>query len=99
LHDCDWMGLCATSHIMLFGAHLEVSKDVKGRWRPNKSIRRYWQQELWQKYFDELLNDGGESGEVDFEGLIAGFKTFIEGRSKELKAMLRHQVHLIKDKC
>lgn len=96
--DADWFGLCATSHVLLFGAHLEVSKDVRGRWRCNKSIRRYWQGDLWNKFFDELLNEGGAEGAaIDFDGLLEGFRDFVGGRSKELKALLRHQMLLVKD--
>ncbi len=105
LEDVDTFGLCATSHVMLFGDHMEISKDVKGRWRPRKSIRRYWQGELWHAYFDTLLNSGGDGGDIgvgskveDLARLRGGFEVFLaKSKPSEMKALLRHQSHLCRE--
>ena len=55
--DLDYFGLCASSHILLFGSHMEVAQDKStGRFHLQKTFRRYWKRDLWQMYFDALLN-------------------------------------------
>lgn len=55
--DLDFYGIAASSFLLLFGSHMEVTQDRStGKWRPHKSFRRYWQRELWTLLFDTLLN-------------------------------------------
>ena len=78
--DIDTYGVVSIAHVLLFGSHLAVSKDVKGRWRQTKSIRRYWEKDIWSDFFDTLLNSGGEEegngGEEECVGV--GFGSGIE---------------------
>ena len=46
MEDIDTFGVCATAHIMLWGTHMDLVRDVKGKWRQGKSIRRYWKVSL-----------------------------------------------------
>jgi len=55
--DFDTHGVCASAHILLFRCYMDTSRnDKSNRWEPKKKFRRYWQQELWQTFFDTLLN-------------------------------------------
>jgi hypothetical protein len=94
--DVDTYGLCASSHVLLFGSHMEVTKVVSTkRWKVSKSIRRYWQKALWQDYFNALLNDcgGGKPSHQVLRTLRAQFEEYLSHPTKqqELRALLRHQ--------
>ena len=103
--DVDTFGISASSHALLFGTHLEISQDVSGRWRTMKSIRRYWQGELWQRFFDTLLNSGGSNGTgcavgssaEDLRGLRSAFEAYLhqEAKQKEIKALLKFQASMM----
>lgn len=83
--DLDLFGLAASSYLLLFGSHMEVTKDrSNGKWRPNKSFRRYWQQELWSPLFDSLLNfDSKSTGEYCLRDLRIAFTEYIEGKQRK----------------
>ena len=77
--DVDTFGLCASSHVLLFGCHIEVEYDhQRNRWHLKNTIRRYWRQELWCNMFDTLLNlppgerHSNKLGEIrkDFESYL-----------------------------
>jgi hypothetical protein len=55
--DLDFIGLAASSFLLLFGSHIDVIQDRSmGKWHPNKLFRRYWQRDLWGLLFDSQLN-------------------------------------------
>eukprot|EP00559_Dactyliosolen_fragilissimus_P004636 CAMPEP_0184860566 /NCGR_PEP_ID=MMETSP0580-20130426/5433_1 /TAXON_ID=1118495 /ORGANISM="Dactyliosolen fragilissimus" /LENGTH=922 /DNA_ID=CAMNT_0027357717 /DNA_START=75 /DNA_END=2840 /DNA_ORIENTATION=+ len=96
--DIDTFGLCASSHVLLFGCHIEIEKDrANQRWRPVKKLRRYWQRDLWCKFFDILLNvEDYTSGITSCENLRtlrSEFENYLnEGSHRsELKALLNAQ--------
>ena len=104
--DIDTFGLCACAHVLLWGTHIKVVKDVKDKWRQEKNIRRYWCKDLWHEFFSTLLNSGGDdedgvgvgfgSGHEDLRRLREGFEGHMEGRKRELKALLSHFHNLVK---
>ena len=83
--DLDFFGLAASSFILLFGSHLEVTQDrSSGKWRPSKPFRRYWQRELWSLLFDTLLNFDSSSDRYCLSDIRAAFDEYIgEGRQRE----------------
>lgn len=56
----DTFGICATVHCMLFGDYMDVAcrKDRQGgeHWVIKKTLKRYWDVEMWCQLFDTLLN-------------------------------------------
>lgn len=96
--DLDFFGLAASSYILLFGSHIEVVQDRSTRkWRTNKSLRRYWQRELWDLLFDSLLNFDSSTDKYCLGEIRARFDDYIEGkqRKKEIAVNLQQlQSHL-----
>lgn len=82
--ELDFFGLAASSYILLFGSHMEVMKDrSSGKWRPTKSFRRYWQQELWGPLFDSLLNFDSNADEYCLRNHSIAFAAYMEGKQRK----------------
>ena len=57
--DLDTFGICASAHVLLFGAHLEVAKTTSNktkRWMATRPFPRHLEKQLWTELFDTLLN-------------------------------------------
>ena len=54
--DIDTYGVCACSHLLLFGCELEVKRKNKCQWMLKHEFKRTMQRDLWSSYFDSLLN-------------------------------------------
>eukprot|EP00742_Colponemidia_sp_Colp-10_P012674 GILJ01014261.1.p1 GENE.GILJ01014261.1~~GILJ01014261.1.p1 ORF type:complete len:452 (-),score=99.03 GILJ01014261.1:124-1383(-) len=65
-YQIDTFGLCGTVHCMLFGSYMEVQPitDVNGPWKIKLPLKRYWQKDLWEEFFDSLLNLSSEESSV-----------------------------------
>ena len=82
--DLDFYGVAASSFILLFGSHLEVTQDrSSGKWRPHKSFRRYWQRDLWTLLFDTLLNFDSSSDDYAIGNIRIAFDEYIEGKDRK----------------
>ena len=82
--DLDFYGVAASSFILLFGSHLEVTQDRStGKWRPHKSFRRYWQRDLWTILFDTLLNFDSSSNDYAMGNIRVAFDEYIEGKDRK----------------
>lgn len=56
-YDADTFGVCAASHVLLFGKHIEIEKDTSSRrWRITEKLEPYMQEKIWGDLFDQLLN-------------------------------------------
>jgi checkpoint serine/threonine-protein kinase len=75
-YDIDTYGILCCAHILLYGKHLEIRKTDNNKWRPTDSLKRYWQQDLWQEIFDSLLN-------------VDEFGTKMGSRSSSLRCLRR----------
>ncbi|KAH3732405.1 mitotic checkpoint serine/threonine-protein kinase BUB1 [Pelomyxa schiedti] len=56
----DLYGLCATVHCMLQGDYMKLQEektdDGRTIWMPKLPLRRYWQRDLWDNLFRNLIN-------------------------------------------
>eukprot|EP00804_Cyclotella_cryptica_P024138 CCRYP_015577-RA/>CCRYP_015577-RA protein AED:0.13 eAED:0.13 QI:0/1/0.66/1/1/1/3/321/1383 len=88
--DLDFFGLCASSYILLFGSHIEVVQDkATGRLRLKKLLRRYWQRDLWQRYFETLLNFDTQSDEYCLRDIRLAFDEYIDGKDRKREIVSR----------
>jgi checkpoint serine/threonine-protein kinase len=58
-YELDMYGICASSHVLLFGEHIQIEQDIQSKhyhWKLKRPFRRYWQQSTWTRFFDTLLN-------------------------------------------
>jgi checkpoint serine/threonine-protein kinase len=56
-YESDYHGLLNVVHSLLHGEPMEVTQDDEsGGLKTAKPFRRFWQVNLWQSLFDELLN-------------------------------------------
>ncbi|KAG7364896.1 Mad3/BUB1 homology region 1 domain containing protein [Nitzschia inconspicua] len=75
-YDVDTYGILCCAHVLLYGRHMEIVQAKGGRWRLRASLKRYWQQDLWNEIFDTLLN-------------LDDLGTSIGSRSSSLRALRR----------
>ncbi|KAG4305737.1 hypothetical protein PORY_000647 [Pneumocystis oryctolagi] len=71
-YQIDYHGLATIIHTLLFGKHIEIVPEkslgigaARKRYRLVNGFKRYWQQDLWKRLFDLLLNpviNAGEEG-------------------------------------
>lgn len=54
--DLDTFGVCASAHVLLFGAHLKLERSKSKRWMPTQTFPRHFEKDLWIELFDTLLN-------------------------------------------
>lgn len=99
--DVDTFGVCASSHVLLYGVHLEIEQGSNSRWKPRKALRRYWQKELWSSLFDTLLNldEGSQTAIGSRPGslrcLRLTLESYLNGKAKELFSLLKHQARIL----
>nr|XP_018261155.1 BUB protein kinase [Kwoniella dejecticola CBS 10117]OBR83313.1 BUB protein kinase [Kwoniella dejecticola CBS 10117] len=59
-YHTDYFGLASIAYTMLFGKYMKVEKNDEGVWVIDQGLKRYWQQDLWNGFFNTLLNPGEE---------------------------------------
>jgi len=70
-YQIDYFGLAGIIHSMLFGRYMEttaVEQQLglgRKRYKLQQSFRRYWQQDLWKRLFDLLLNPLANADQLD----------------------------------
>ncbi|KTW30264.1 hypothetical protein T552_00740 [Pneumocystis carinii B80] len=69
-YQVDYHGLATIIHTLLFGKHIEtIAEKMPGlgvgrrKYRLSNGFKRYWQQDIWKKLFDLLLNPVANAGE------------------------------------
>lgn len=55
LYEADYYGVAGIAHTLLFGEYIKVRLQLN-RYVLQRPLKRYWQQHLWAKFFDLLLN-------------------------------------------
>lgn len=89
--DLDFYGLCASSYILLFGSHMEVVQDkATGKLKLKRLLRRYWQRELWQNYFESLLNYDSCSSAHCLRDIRVAFDDYLDnnGRKRDVESRI-----------
>lgn len=54
-YQTDLFGVCGTVHVILFGKYMEVEKKM-GNWQIKTRFPRYFQKDIWDIFFNTLLN-------------------------------------------
>lgn len=55
--EADYYGIAAIIHTLLFGKYIEINELKNGKYKLKEPLKRYWQRdELWNQFFDILLN-------------------------------------------
>ncbi|KAL7021602.1 hypothetical protein ACKWTF_011952 [Chironomus riparius] len=54
-YQTDLFGICGTAHVILFGKYMEVEKK-SSNWQIKTRFPRYFQKDIWDKFFNTLLN-------------------------------------------
>ncbi|CAN0441730.1 unnamed protein product [Ectocarpus sp. 12 AP-2014] len=109
-HDADLYALGSCMYFMLHGVYLEVSREREddsilnrsGRWRPVQNCKRYWEVDLWDTIFSELLNSdyrttdtaGTNETLLRLEESLTSYLN-VDHRSRDLKDCLRRQDNMI----
>lgn len=81
--DLDFYGLAASAFILLFGSHMEATQGRSRKWRLPKSLRRYWQRELWNNLFYSLLNFDSSSDRYCLSDIRTSLDDYLQERDKE----------------
>lgn len=59
-YQADYYGLASIAYCLLFGKYMEttsyVNEDGQKTYKIQQTLRRYWQTDLWTRFFDLLLN-------------------------------------------
>lgn len=53
-YQVDLYGVAGIAHALLFGRYMEVQQKLK--WEIKTKIPRYFQKDIWEMFFDKLLN-------------------------------------------
>ncbi|PWN53074.1 hypothetical protein IE53DRAFT_339471 [Violaceomyces palustris] len=57
--ETDYFGVASVAYCLLFGKYIETTTTTtndKTRCRINQTLKRYWQVEIWNTFFETLLN-------------------------------------------
>lgn len=55
-YEADYYGIAAIIHTLLFGEYIQINQLPNGKYKICKSLKRYWQTQLWTPLFDVMLN-------------------------------------------
>ena len=78
-------------HAMLWGTYMDIDHDADAqRWRRRAPLRRYWHAELWEPFFDALLNVPSCDAQPALADFRASFEAFLAApeRALEVRAQL-----------
>lgn len=101
--DADTFGVLASIHVLLHGTHIKIVKGKNNKWRPSTTLKRYWQQGIWDEIFDSLLNFEEASGKVMrsrasyLRALSRKIDDYLNTEKKSLRSMLSRQAHILPD--
>lgn len=101
--DADTFGVVACAHVLLHGTHMKVVKGRNNKWRPTTTLRRYWQQDIWNEVFDSLLNIDEISGAamssraLNLRSISRKIDTYLSTEKKSLRSLLSRQANILPD--
>jgi checkpoint serine/threonine-protein kinase len=101
--DADTFGVLASAHVLLHGTHMKIVQGRNNKWRPTTTLKRYWQKDLWNEIFDNLLNFDEVTGTavgsraVNLRILSSKLDAYLKTETKSLHSLLSRQVHMLPD--
>uniref|UniRef100_A0A8C5S0X3 BUB1 mitotic checkpoint serine/threonine kinase B n=1 Tax=Laticauda laticaudata TaxID=8630 RepID=A0A8C5S0X3_LATLA len=60
VHQVDMLGIANTAHLILFGEYLQVHWE-EDRWKTNRDLSQSTNSDLWNTFFNKILNSNGKS--------------------------------------
>ncbi|XP_032064854.1 mitotic checkpoint serine/threonine-protein kinase BUB1 beta [Thamnophis elegans] len=60
VHQVDMLGIGNIAHLILFGEYLQVHWE-EDRWKTNRDLSQSTDGDLWNTFFDKILNANGKS--------------------------------------
>ncbi|XP_045472782.1 mitotic checkpoint serine/threonine-protein kinase BUB1 beta-like [Harmonia axyridis] len=85
-YHTDLFCIAATTHVILFDKYIELQKKYDA-WCIKEKLPRYMKSDLWNKFFDTLLNHQNEAGHLQvaldealstqFDKYTSGMKTLV----------------------
>ncbi|KAM6467555.1 mitotic checkpoint serine/threonine-protein kinase BUB1 beta isoform 1-T2 [Liasis olivaceus] len=60
VHQVDLLGIANIAHLILFGEYLQVHQE-KDSWKTNRDLSQSIDGDLWNTFFDKILNANGKS--------------------------------------
>ncbi|WFD27543.1 non-specific serine/threonine protein kinase [Malassezia nana] len=99
-YQADYYGLASIAYCLLFGRYMDttsyVGEDGRPRYRLQQPLRRYWQTDLWTRFFDLTLNPT-QAGPLPITELLAALRSDMEAwltahsfhAGKNLKGLLK----------
>ncbi|KFM72034.1 Mitotic checkpoint serine/threonine-protein kinase BUB1 beta, partial [Stegodyphus mimosarum] len=87
LFQIDWFGIANCIHVMLFSEYMTVKKN-DGKWQIEKKFKRYWDNELWEPLFHELLNIPSCSNQPNVKYFIDKIITKLQQNASSFKMHL-----------
>nr|XP_037290278.1 LOW QUALITY PROTEIN: mitotic checkpoint serine/threonine-protein kinase bub-1-like [Rhipicephalus microplus] len=79
--DWDWFGLLGCLHVLLFGHYMEIEKRFDSIWGIRNKFKRYWQQDVWNRLFSNLLNNPSCSELPDLMPFVLEIKSLLRYKS------------------
>ncbi|KAG0598863.1 hypothetical protein M758_12G106700 [Ceratodon purpureus] len=95
----DTYGLCGVAHCLLHGSYMEIQKSSSNGTsevinRPKAPYKRYWNVNLWQNFFETLLNLNTSKSYDTLSKLRRSFENYLRsdpGLTKKLRELLVKQ--------
>ena len=94
-HEMDWYGVADCLHWLLYQRALVLNSSDHKTTKLVNSFKRYWQTDIWEPLFDDLLNPPSNMSDsiTRFKGHYDKISTRLEGWKKtpRLKSLLTRQ--------
>ncbi|XP_057984374.1 mitotic checkpoint serine/threonine-protein kinase BUB1 isoform X3 [Hevea brasiliensis] len=87
----DSYGLCGVVHLMLHNSYMEIEKKATSDggyiYRPKKPFKRYWNVNLWEELFSQLLNNSHHNDKKLLQNLRERFQDYLCSNRQMLKKL------------
>lgn len=83
-YQVDLYGVAGTTHAMLFGKYMEVHQKFM-KWEIKSKFPRYFQRDIWETFFDKLLNIRSCKEMPNLQELRVLFKEELQNKDKTFK--------------
>lgn len=83
-YQLDLYGMIGTSYAILFGKYMDVEK-INDSWKIKSKFPRYYKQELWDFFFNTLLNIPNSKELPNLLEIKGKFEEYLDENKKSLK--------------